>query len=65
MSIDNVSVFVLVAAVFALGGFVKGVIGPDVQMFADDGVTYRPNPANTHKDSVSVGIAFTAVDAKF
>src|SRR5205807_946975 len=27
MSIDNVSVFVLVAAVFALGGFVKGVIG--------------------------------------
>jgi len=27
MSIDNVSVFILVAAVFALGGFVKGVIG--------------------------------------
>jgi hypothetical protein len=44
---------------------VRGVIGPDVQMFTNDGVTYRPNPANTHKDSVSVGIAFTAVDAKF
>jgi hypothetical protein len=44
---------------------VQGVVGSDVQMYSDDGKTYMPNPANTHKDSLSMGIGFTAVKATF
>jgi hypothetical protein len=44
---------------------VASVVSPDVQMFSDDGSTYQPNPANTHKDSLSLGIGFTAVGATF
>ncbi len=46
-------------------GIVQGVVASDVQMFTDDGATYMPNPANTHKDSLSLGIAFSAVNATF
>ena len=44
---------------------VLSVVSPDVQMYSDDGSTYQPNPANTHKDSLSLGIGFTAVGATF
>jgi hypothetical protein len=49
----------------ANSGLIKNVLAPDVQMFAADGVTYKPNPDNTTKDSLSLGIAFTMVGAKF
>jgi hypothetical protein len=44
---------------------VQGVVASDVQMFSDDGITYKPNPANTHKDSLSMGLLYSAVDASF
>jgi hypothetical protein len=44
---------------------VQGVVASDVQMFSDDGTTYQPNPANTHKDSLSMGLQFEGVDAVF
>jgi hypothetical protein len=44
---------------------IKNVLNADVQMFAADGVTYHPNPANTMKDSLSLGLGFTAVKASF
>jgi hypothetical protein len=44
---------------------VQSVVASDVQMFSDDGTTYQPNPMNTHKDSLSLGIGFTAVAATF
>jgi len=40
---------------------VKNVIAPDVDLFDRDG-RYRPNPDNTGKDSLSMGVAFTAVE---
>jgi hypothetical protein len=46
-------------------GAVQSVLQSDVQMFTDDGSTYKPNPANTHKDSMSLGIAFKLVTASF
>ena len=42
----------------------KSQLLPDVQIYDDLG-SYAPNPANTTKDSLSVGIAFTAVPASF
>jgi hypothetical protein len=39
---------------------VKNVFAPDVQLFADDGVTWAPSPANNKKDSLSFGFGFTA-----
>jgi hypothetical protein len=42
---------------------IKNILAPDVQLF--QGGVYHPNPANTAKDSFSVGIAFTAVAANF
>jgi hypothetical protein len=44
---------------------VQGVVASDVQMYTEDGKTYMPNPMNTHKDSLSFGVAFTAVGATF
>jgi len=38
----------------------RNVTAADVQLFTDDGTQFRPNPERTHKDSVSLGIAFTA-----
>ena len=43
---------------------VMGVLNADVQMFDDSG-NYAPNPKNTKKDSISLGIGFTAVPATF
>jgi hypothetical protein len=47
----------------ATNGIIKTILAPDVQMF-QNGV-YAPNPANTFKDSLSVGLGFTAVPASF
>jgi hypothetical protein len=44
---------------------VQSEVAPDVQMFSDDGSTYQPSAANMHKDSFSLGIAFTDVAATF
>jgi hypothetical protein len=49
----------------ATNSIIKNVLAPDVQLFSDDGSTYKPNPANTHKDSLSLGLSFTAVKASF
>lgn len=43
---------------------VRNLLAPDVQMF-DAAGNYRPNPANTQKDSLSVGIGISAVPANF
>jgi hypothetical protein len=43
---------------------IKNVLAPDVDLFAADG-SWRPNPANTDKDALSIGFGFTAVGAKF
>jgi hypothetical protein len=43
---------------------IKNILAPDVQMFDGMG-NYAPNPANTKKDSLSVGFGFVAVKAKF
>jgi len=45
-------------------GIIRNVLAPDVQLF-DAAGNYHPNPANTTKDSLSVGIGFTAVGATF
>jgi hypothetical protein len=44
---------------------IVNALDPDVQMFSDDGLTYHPSSDNTHRDSLSLGVAFTAVKAKF
>jgi hypothetical protein len=49
---------------FASNLTIKNVLAPDVQMF-DAAGHYAPNPANTTKDSLSFGVAFTAVPASF
>jgi hypothetical protein len=46
-------------------GIVQGVVASDVQMFTDDGTKYQPNPKNTHKDSLSLGVHFELVTASF
>ncbi len=38
----------------------KNILAPDVQLFSEDGSVYQPSAGNAHKDSLSVGIAFTA-----
>jgi hypothetical protein len=43
---------------------IKNLLAPDVQMFAADG-SYQPNPANTVKDSFSVGLHVSLVPATF
>jgi len=43
---------------------IKNVLNPDVQMFDANG-NYHPNKANTNKDSLSLGLGFTAVKATF
>ena len=44
---------------------IANLLVPDVQIYAADGTTYMPNKANTMKDSLSLGLGFTAVGAKF
>jgi hypothetical protein len=43
---------------------IKNVLNPDVQLFDASG-NLSPNPANTTRDSLSVGLGFTAVKATF
>jgi hypothetical protein len=43
---------------------IKSVLAPDVQMFDASG-NYAPNPNPTMKDSLSLGIGFTAIKASF
>lgn len=45
-------------------GLIQNVLAPDVQMFDASG-NYHPNPDNTMKDSLSIGLGFTAVPATF
>ena len=45
-------------------GLVTNLLAPDVQMFDSSGA-YKPNKDNTMKDSLSVGLGFTAVGATF
>ena len=48
----------------ATAGLIQNVLAPDVQMF-DAAGNYHPNPDNTNKDSLSIGLGFTAVPATF
>ncbi len=48
----------------ATNAIIKNVLAPDVQMF-DSAGNYHPSAANTNKDCLSIGIAFTAVSATF
>jgi hypothetical protein len=43
---------------------IQAVLAPDVQLFDANG-NFAPNPDNTSKDSLSVGVGFTAVGATF
>ena len=45
-------------------GLIQNVLAPDVQMF-DAAGNYHPNKDNTNKDSLSIGVGFTAVPATF
>jgi hypothetical protein len=49
----------------ATNSIIKNVLAPDVQMFSADGLHYMPSAANTMKDSLSLGLGFTAVKASF
>jgi hypothetical protein len=43
---------------------IKNVLSADVQLF-DDAGNWKPNPAKTKKDSLSLGLSFTGVKASF
>jgi hypothetical protein len=45
-------------------GLIQNVLAPDVQMF-DAAGNYKPNKDNTVKDSLSLGLSFSAVGASF
>jgi hypothetical protein len=45
-------------------GLIQNVLAPDVQMYDASGA-YAPNKDNTVKDSLSLGLSFTAVGATF
>jgi len=45
-------------------GLIQNVLAPDVQMFDASGA-YAPNKDNTMKDSLSLGLSFSAVGATF
>jgi hypothetical protein len=49
----------------ATNSIIKNVLAPDIQMFSDDGTHYMPSATNAHKDSLSLGLAFTGVKASF
>jgi hypothetical protein len=48
----------------ASNAIIQNVLAPDVQIYDANG-NYAPNPANTQRDSLSVGLGFTAVQANF
>jgi hypothetical protein len=49
----------------ASNSIIKNVLNPDVQMFSNGGTVYAPNPANTQRDSLSIGLGFAATKASF
>ena len=51
------------AAEIMSNGLIAGLLAADVQMYTNG--VYAPNPAKTTKDSLSLGLGFTAVGAKF
>jgi hypothetical protein len=53
----------ITAAELMANPIVSAVVAPDVQLFTNG--IYAPNKANTVKDSLSLGISFTAVKASF
>lgn len=48
----------------ATSGLITNVLAPDVQMFDASG-NYHPSRDNTNKDSLSIGLGFSAVPAAF
>ena len=48
----------------AQNSLIQNLLAPDVQIYDSQG-RYAPNPANTTRDSLSVGFAFTAVPARY
>jgi hypothetical protein len=48
----------------AMNNIIQNVLAPDVQIYDANG-NYAPNSQNTMRDSLSVGVAFTAVRATF
>jgi hypothetical protein len=48
----------------ATSGLIQNLLAPDVQMFDANG-NYLPSRDNTHKDSLSIGLGFSAVPATF
>src|SRR4029077_620813 len=55
--------FVIDICEVASNQIIMNVLSPDVQIFSADGATYMPNSKNTMKDSLSLGLGFTAVQA--
>ncbi len=51
------------AAELQSNSLIAGLLSPDVQLF--QGGVFKPNPAKTVKDSLSLGIAFQAATAAF
>jgi hypothetical protein len=49
----------------AMNAIIGNILVPDIQVFSDDGSTYAPNSKNTKKDSLSMGIGFEIVGAKY
>jgi hypothetical protein len=48
----------------AENSIIKNVLAPDVDIYDANG-NYAPNKANTSRDSLSIGVGFTAVPASF
>jgi hypothetical protein len=48
----------------ANSGLVMALLAPDVALFDPNG-NWKPDPTNGNKDSLSLGVAFTGVTAKF
>jgi hypothetical protein len=44
-----------------MNNIVKNILSADAQLFADDGVTWAPNPKREHRNAMSFGFGFTAV----
>ena len=47
-----------------LNNIIENILAPDVQIY-DAAGNYAPNPGNSVRDSLSIGLGFTAVEAHF
>jgi hypothetical protein len=56
--------FIVDACEVATSNLIQNVLSPDVAMF-DSAGNYKPDPNNPNKDSLSLGLGFTMVKAKF